>query len=194
MKNNYCTNCGKKLTAYELVCSKCNTPIVDISKEKKVVEEKEIIKEPDPKQIEKNLKNRSKNIIVISILVIIVSLVLIVVASIKIINQHNKNNAVKTFLKKTYPDQTFKVKYSSSGKCILRGECENGMDEISCDGSVFIPGCKPYVYESDCKAYYYDAVSNKQIIKETVYQYGDEGKLYTIEGKYVKSREVIDLE
>jgi len=28
--NNYCTNCGKRLSEDELVCTNCNTTIIDL--------------------------------------------------------------------------------------------------------------------------------------------------------------------
>lgn len=140
--NNYCTNCGKKLEKDELVCKKCNTPIVELPYNY-------VYKSPS------KIKLEDKVLTIISIVLVIIVAIFLVIIVVIFINKNKVNNIqkkyVEPYLNKNYGSDNYSVKYDSSGKCIISGDCYSS-------GSCNFGGtCIEYEYldRFQCKSYYY---------------------------------------
>lgn len=164
--NNYCTNCGQKLKKNELVCSNCNTPIVEI-----------------PYNYEYISPTRKK--VQIIILILIGGLVLgfmgynlakSIVQKVRI-NKLQKNY-VEPYLKEKFPDKDYDIKYDSSGRCITSGDC--AFDPVrGCDGG----SCNEYTYLDNCISYYYSVTIDGKIYTITL---SNKDNIYLInEGKNI---------
>lgn len=181
--NNYCTNCGKKLEKDELVCKKCNTPIVDLP-------DNYVYVSPERKKLNKIIL---KLLIIIGICLLVIALIFF---CLNVFNKHKVNNYqkkyVEPYLDKKYGNGNYSVNYDSSGKCIISGECER-------DYSFDCEYCEEYQYldRSQCKAYYYNVASNDKNFIVTVVKkkysvdvvegkniYGTDNSYDTIEDSY----------
>ena len=140
--NNYCTNCGKKLEKDELVCKKCNTPIVDLPHDY-------VYTSPEK---EKRNKNIFKIFLIINFCLLII---IFLILGVKGNEKHKVNNLqkryVEPYLNKNYGSGNYSVRYDSSGKCIISGNCYRN------DSCNFGGGCQEYEYldRAQCKSYYY---------------------------------------
>ena len=181
--NNYCTNWGRKLEKDELVCKKCNTPIVDLP-------DNYVYVSPERKKLNKIIL---KLLIIIGICLLVIALIFF---CLKVFNKHKVNNYqkkyVEPYLDKKYGNGNYSVNYDSSGKCIISGECER-------DYSFDCEYCEEYHYldRSQCKAYYYNVASNDKNFIVTVVKkkysvdvvegkniYGTDNSYDTIEDSY----------
>ena len=166
--NNYCTNCGKKLSGGELVCKKCNTPIIKLDKNYKFTSKKT-----------KNIKK------VFFIVVIVFILIIISLFSIHMLSVYKlKNEYVIPFIENELHEKNYKVRYDSSGKCIVSGNCY--FDPVQgCDGGI----CSQYEYSKDknCKSYYYSVKVKNESFFVTVVKKGN--KFYTVKGKNINGEE-----
>ena len=170
--NNYCTNCGKKLEKDELVCKKCDTPIVDLPYNYVYKSSKKV------KQIKKILK-----ILIIVSLCFIVTVVLILILC-AVNNQYLKNSLqkryVEPYLKENYGNMDFSIAYDSSGKCIISGDCYYDIVR-GCDGG----SCHEYKYldENVCKAHYYFVKNDERNFIVTIVE--KDNQIYAVEGKNI---------
>ena len=129
--NNYCSNCGKKLSKSDYYCSECNTPVIDLPE-----------KEPSDKEKFKVMFWK----IVGKILIILVLLIgLMYTASVVI-----KYTQVKTFLAQNYEGKVDKISFDSFGRCVSSGDCYAD-PVMGCDGG----SCTPYKYVNNCYAFFY---------------------------------------
>lgn len=148
MKNNYCTNCGKKLKKYEIVCEKCNTPIVKIPE-----------KITPPEIINK----RKRRIMIISI---IIACIIIISFCAKIINNKKiekiKQNYAIPFINENaqkYKGIIESIEYDGKGKCISYITSPNGC-----------PSQAVYSNDKNCESYYYK-IKVKSDLKDDDYNY-----------------------
>lgn len=158
--NNYCTNCGIELENKDLICSNCNTPIIDISN--------------------KNFTNY---------LLIIIFVFFLIFVFFKIISVAKFNYKIK-FISKEYVEpylnnyyDNYTYEYESSGKCIISGDCY--FDPVmGCDGGT----CEPYEYldETECTSYYFEAKTSNGYFTITVY-YKDE-KYEVVKGNKINNK------
>ena len=164
--NNYCTKCGKKLKKNDLICSECNTPVVDIPADFKV----------------KN--NSSTN--ALKVFGFIVICIFIVYGYFKIssyleMKEVNKiyDKYAKPYLDKKYSDKNYKAEYESNGKCIIDGNCYISVS------LGFGSTCKQYEYldEKECKAYYYKVSRENESFILTVFH--KDKKYNVIEGRNI---------
>ena len=173
--NNYCTNCGKELEKNDLVCKNCNTPIIDLPYNYDY-------KSPEAKE-------RTRKILTILGICIMCMIVFFfakgVINKIKI--SKLQKAYIEPFLKENYSNLNYSIKYNSSGKCIISGNCY--FDPVKgCDGGV----CQEYRYldEKDCKSYYYSIKSNTKEFILTVVNRNNQ--FFVVEGKniYGKDKEI----
>lgn len=162
--NNYCTNCGNKLNKNDLVCQNCNTPIIDLPYNY-------IYKSPQKKRINK--------IIIISLSILVSLIILIILGYILKINVL-KTKYVEKYILDNYPNQKYTIKYNSSGKCIVSGNCYynwgSGCDQNSCDEYKYLNRFK-------CRSYYYNVKIDKKNFIITVFRKGL--KYSVVEGKNI---------
>lgn len=158
--NHYCTNCGEKLKAYDEICKKCNTPIVDIAIDYKHI---------PPKTIK-----RKKKIVlsVTAIITILITLLLLRTIYINIISKKLEKEYVIPFLEERYGKYYSNLKFDMYGKCIISGECYTE-PLIECDGNE----CELYEYLSrfKCMSFYY----NYEILGDT-----ETLSVYKMNGEY----------
>ena len=143
--NNYCTKCGKELEKDELVCKNCNTPIVELPYNYEY------------KSPEKRKKTR-KILIIVGICLLSVFFFCFGKAAINEIKINKlKKEYVESYIKENYGNLNYSIKYESSGKCIISGDCY--VDYV---GGCESGGCQEYEYldENDCKSYYFDVKNN----------------------------------
>lgn len=169
--NNYCTNCGEKLHKDDLVCKKCNTPVVEIPKEYLAL------------QKEKNKKLIRK---IILIIVGVISIIFIIIGLIKFFKANKmKKDLVIPYIEENYSVDDYKIIYSNSGKCIVSGECRDSQVR-----GCALSGCEEYEYLEDekCTAYYFkftDAVRDKTTIITVVDRKDTQ---YVVEGENIYGR------
>ena len=166
--NNYCTNCGKKLKSNELVCENCNIPIIDLPCNYVYIS-------PKKKKIIRNI------LIVLGL--IILGIVIFCFArqlSYKIKINALQKKYVNPYLIENYGNLNYSIKYDTSGKCIISGNCY--FDPVmGCDGGV----CQVYKYldENECRAYYYSVESDTQKFIVTVVN--KDNQFYAVEGRNI---------
>ena len=146
--NNYCTNCGKKLEKNELVCKNCNTSIIDLPYNY-------VYKSPKKKKMQKNI------LIIIGVCILcflVFSFSKKIIEKVKI--DKLQKNYVEPYLERNYSNVNYSIKYDSSGKCIISGDCYFD-PSMGCDGHV----CHQYEYlnENECKSYYYHIKTDDDI-------------------------------
>ena len=157
----FCGKCGNKLNEDDKVCSKCNTPTHG----------------NEPKKMDIAVK-------ILIIFGVVVLSIIVLLATILIRNQlkiHKmQKDYVEPLLKQNYGDKEFEIKYSSSGRCIISGDCY--FDPVmGCDGG----SCVEYKYLDDdnCKSYYYYVKDENDSFYVTVVN--NNGKLSVVEGKNI---------
>ena len=163
--NDYCANCGRKLEKEELICKECNTPIIDY----------------DYKLSKETMQN-------IKIIIIIGSFILCVITFffLKIIIHNIKvdkmqNEYIEPYLKENYSSLNYSIKYNSSGKCIISGDCYFD-PMMGYDGGGM---CQVYEYLDDrsCKSYYYFIESDSREFILTVVN--KDNKFFVVEGRNI---------
>ena len=94
---------------------------------------------------------------------------------------------VEPYIKKTYPDKDYSIKYHSQGKCIIDGDCLFD-PSMGCDGGT----CYPYKYleSEDCKSYYYSVELENETITITVVH--QRKKYYVVEGKNIYGKDKLE--
>lgn len=160
--NNYCTNCGKPLSKHDMFCTNCGTPIVDIPYDY-----------VPPIEKEKKIK-RIKIIGIVLFCIIAIIVLILIIRTIFISNLQKKY--VEPFLGKG----NYKIEYSSSGQCVIAGECNPSILR-GCDGGY----CELYEYlpENECKSYYFTVEQRKKRFTVTVFK--KDGKYSTVKGKNI---------
>ena len=167
--NNYCTNCGKKLTNNEFFCQICGTPIIKL---------------PDGYVSPEKKKKRK---IILTTLIILA--VIITISKKEIYINNLKKEYIIPYLQEHYPNQNSKVKYKESGKCITYGDCY--FDPVfGCDGG----WCKQYEYldESECTSYYFKITNDTEEFILTVVKKNNE--TYVVRGKNIYGKDDPELE
>ena len=157
----FCGKCGNELNEDDKVCSKCNTPTHGNEPKKMDIAVKILI---------------IFGIVVLSIIVLLATI--IIRNQLKIYNMQKKY--VEPYLKSNYENKNFKISYSSSGRCIISGNCH--FDPVmGCDGG----SCIEYKYLDDenCKSYYYNVKIDDDSFDVTVVDHNNE--LYVVEGKNI---------
>lgn len=163
--NNYCTNCGEKIEKNELVCKKCNTPIIDLSE-----------------YYENNLKNKqSKKIyIIVIILVIFIIVVYFVFLGIKLFKPKSlEKKYIKPYVEGKYHLSEYTTNLEYFGEC-LYDYCHD--EEINCGCGTAC--CNDLYIKKGCKSYIYKIVSDDKEFFVTVFYY--KNKYHVIDGKEVK--------
>lgn len=170
--NNYCTNCGNQLKKRELVCSECNTPIIDLPDD---YEFKGISK--------KSTNKKTRNIVIFcSLFVLVLFLIYFVFVNVK--SGVYLDKYVKPFLKENYGDLDYSIEYDGSGKCIVSGDCY--FDPVrGCDGGA----CEEYEYLNDfgCFSYYYIVETADEKFAVTVVDY--DKKVSVVKGRSIYGAE-----
>lgn len=170
--NNYCTNCGNQLKKRELVCSECNTPIIDLPEgyEFKGISEK-------------SANKKTRNIVIFcSLFVLVLFLIYFVFVNVK--SGVYLDKYVKPFLKENYGDLDYSIEYDGSGKCIVSGNCY--FDPVrGCDGGA----CEEYEYlnEFGCFSYYYIVETADENFVVTVVDY--DKKVSVVKGRSIYGAE-----
>ena len=170
--NNYCTNCGNQLKKRDLVCSECNTPIIDLPEgyEFKGISEK-------------SANKKTRNIIIFcSLFVLVLFLIYFVFVNVK--SGVYLDKYVKPFLKENYGDLDYSIEYDGSGKCIVSGNCY--FDPVrGCDGGA----CEEYEYlnEFGCFSYYYIVETADENFVVTVVDY--DKKVSVVKGRSIYGSE-----
>ncbi len=166
--NNYCTNCGKKLEKDDLACKACNTPIIDLPYNYDY-------KSPEKKETTRKILT----ILGICILCVIVFFIAKdVINRIKISKMQKEY--IEPYLKENYSNLNYSIKYNSSGKCIISGNCY--FDPVmGCDGGA----CQEYKYldDNNCKSYYYSIKSDTKEFLLTVVNRNNH--FFVVEGKNI---------
>ncbi len=175
--NNYCTNCGKKLEKDDLVCKNCNTPIVDLPYNYDY-------KSPETKK-------RTRKILTILGICIVCVIVFFfakgVINKIKI--SKLQKEYIEPYLKENYSNLNYSIKYDSSGKCIISGNCY--FDPVmGCDGGA----CQEYQYldEDNCKSYYYSIKSDEKDFLLTVVNRNNH--FYVVKGENIYGEDTVNNE
>lgn len=170
--NNYCTNCGNQLKKRDLVCSECNTPIIDLPDD---YEFKSISEKSDNK--------KTRNIVIFcSLFVLVLFLIYFVFVNVK--SGVYLDKYVKPFLKENYGDLDYSIEYDGSGKCIVSGNCY--FDPVrGCDGGA----CEEYEYlnEFGCFSYYYIVETADENFVVTVVDY--DKKVSVVKGRSIYGAE-----
>ena len=170
--NNYCTNCGNRLKKRDLVCSECNTPIIDLPEgyEFKGISEK-------------SANKKTRNIVIFcSLFVLVLFLIYFVFVNVK--SGVYLDKYVKPFLKENYGDLDYLIEYDGSGKCIVSGNCY--FDPVrGCDGGA----CEEYEYlnEFGCFSYYYIVETADEKFVVTVVDY--DKKVSVVKGRSIYGAE-----
>lgn len=170
--NNYCTNCGNRLKKRDLVCSECNTPIIDL---------------PDDYEFksfsEKSANKKTRNIVIFCSLFVL-GLFLIYFVFVNVKSGVYLDKYVKPFLKENYGDLDYSIEYDGSGKCIVSGNCY--FDPVrGCDGGA----CEEYEYlnEFGCFSYYYIVETADEKFVVTVVDY--DKKVSVVKGRSIYGAE-----
>lgn len=170
--NNYCTNCGNRLKKRDLVCSECNTPIIDL---------------PDDYEFksvsEKSANKKTRNIVIFCSLFVL-GLFLIYFVFVNVKSGVYLDKYVKPFLKENYGDLDYSIEYDGSGKCIVSGNCYFDLVR-GCDGGA----CDEYEYlnEFGCFSYYYIVETADENFVVTVVDY--DKKVSVVKGRSIYGAE-----
>lgn len=170
--NNYCTNCGNRLKKRDLVCSECNTPIIDL---------------PDDYEFksvsEKSANKKTRNIVIFCSLFVL-GLFLIYFVFVNVKSGVYLDKYVKPFLKENYGDLDYSIEYDGSGKCIVSGNCYFDLVR-GCDGGA----CDEYEYlnEFGCFSYYYIVETADEKFVVTVVDY--DKKVSVVKGRSIYGTE-----
>ena len=86
---------------------------------------------------------------------------------------------VVPYVSEKYSEEPTSIKFSETGKCIIKGNCT--FDRGGCDGT----SCVPYEYlnKSECRSYYFEVVIND--VKHTITAYYKDGVYNVVEGKNI---------
>lgn len=170
--NNYCTNCGNKLEIDDLVCKTCNAPIIELPYNY------------DYKSPEKKERTRKTLTIICICLLCVITFCFAKGVINKIKVSKMQKEYVEPYLKENYSNLNYSIKYDSSGKCIVSGDCYFD-PAMGCDGGA----CREYTYldKNDCKSYYY---SIKSDTKEFILTVVDRNNQFSVvEGKNIYGKD-----
>ena len=97
-----------------------------------------------------------------------------------------KKEYVNSYLKKNYGGDNYFIKFNSSGKCLVSGDCAH-----STNNSALGPPCNSYLYlnSDECKSYSYKVSINSKEFLVTVFDRN--GLISVFEGKNVYGSEPI---
>ena len=166
--NNYCTNCGEKLNKNDLICKKCNTPVVDI---------------PDNYVTPNKKKTKKKVLMIIGIIIVSFIVLFGVKELIKLYEVSKiKKSYIIPLIEKEYKGENYKLSFSNKGRCIVSGNCK--FDPVfGCDGGA----CDEYVYldEDTCTAYYFKYEENGSDKSEYITAIKRNNDIYAVKDIYV---------
>lgn len=166
--NNYCTNCGEKLSKKDLICKKCNAPIIDL---------------PNNYAYESKTWKKIKKIILIvfGIIILCIGTSYLTSEILKAVEINKlQKKYINPYIKNNYNDKNYNIEFDYIGKCIISGDCV--FDPLmGCDGG----SCYEYEYldKSECKAYYFKISGDSEEFILTLVNNNNE--FYVVKGKNI---------